>query len=76
MDKITMDVFEIGTEVLLDGKIPARITSINLRGTEHRITYEVTWWDERTRKSEWVDPLEFVAQGAKNRRALRFVAAL
>lgn len=54
-----MDVFEIGTKVLLDG--------------EHRLTYEVTWWDERDRKAVWVDPFEIRAQEEK-RHALRFVA--
>jgi hypothetical protein len=69
-----MEVFEIGSAVLLDGDIPATITSINIRGTEHRLTYEVTWWDERNRKTEWVDPFEIRAKEAK-KQSLRFVAA-
>lgn len=68
-----MEVLEIGSKVLLDGDIPATITSINIRGMEHRLTYEVTWWDERQRKSEWVDPFEIRQQESKT-RALKFVA--
>lgn len=69
-----MEVFEIGTDVLLDGEIPAKITSINIRGAEHRLTYEVTWWDERNRKAEWVDPFEIRVKDAK-KKSLRFLSA-
>ena len=51
-----MQVLEIGSKILLDG---------------HRLQYEVTWWDERTRKSEWVDPFEIQANEA-TKRTLRF----
>lgn len=70
---MTMEVMEIGSKVLLDGEIPATITSINIRGLEHRLTYEVTWWDERQRKSEWVDPFEICPQ-EKRSQTLSFVA--
>lgn len=69
-----MEVFEIGSDVLLDGDIPAKITAINIRGAEHRLTYEVTWWDERNRKSEWVDPFEIRVNDAK-KKSLRFLSA-
>jgi hypothetical protein len=67
-----MDVFEIGTEVLLDRDIPARVTAICIKGTEHRLTYEVTWWDERQRKSEWVGPYEIRSKQEAKMRSLRF----
>ena len=66
-----MSVLEIGSKVLLDGEIPATVTAINVRGVEHRLTYEVTWWDERTRKSEWVDPFEIEPKQV-SARTLRF----
>jgi hypothetical protein len=50
-----MEVYEIGSQVLIDGDIPATVTAINIRGIEHRLQYEVTWWDERNRKSDWLD---------------------
>lgn len=67
-----MDVFEIGTEVLLDNDIPAHVTAVCIKGIEHRLTYEVTWWDERVRKVEWVDPYEIRAKAEARRKTLRF----
>jgi len=64
---MTLEVFEIGSHVVIDGEIPAIVTAINVRGTEHRLQYEVTWWDERTRKSEWVEPFEIKPKDAKTR---------
>ena len=62
-----IEVYEIGSQVTIDGDIPATVTAINIRGMEHRLQYEVTWWDERTRKTEWVDPFEIKPMEAKTR---------
>jgi hypothetical protein len=51
-----LEVIEIGSSVMLDGEIPATVTGLEVRGAEHLLTYQVTWWDERSRKSEWVTP--------------------
>jgi hypothetical protein len=67
-----VQVFEIGSQVVIDGEIPATITGINIRGTEHRLCYECTWWEERTRKSEWLEPFEIKPKDAKV-RTLSFV---
>lgn len=67
-----IEVYEIGSQVVIDGEIPAIVTAISVRGIEHRLQYEVTWWDERTRKSEWVEPFEIRAQEAKT-RTMKFV---
>lgn len=71
---MTMEVIEIGSEVTIDNDIPAVVTALEIRGAEHLLTYQVTWWDERTRKSEWVTPREVKASHAK-RRTLQFVKA-
>lgn len=63
-----MEVYDIGSQVLIDGDIPATITSINIRGMEHRLTYEVMWWDERNRKTDWLDPFEIRPQEVKHRQ--------
>lgn len=56
----TIQVYELGSECLIDGEIPARITAVSLRPALNsvRVSYEVTWWDERSRKCEWVEPGE------------------
>jgi hypothetical protein len=66
-----LQVLEIGSQVLIDGDIPATITAINIRGLEHRLTYEVTWWDERTRRTEWLDPFE-IKPGEVKTQAIHF----
>lgn len=65
---MTIDVFELGAQCMIDGEIPATITAVSIRPAENsvRISYEVTWWDERTRKSEWVEPGEIKAKEAKS----------
>lgn len=65
-----LDVIEIGSAVLLDGDIPATITALEVRGSEHLLTYQATWWDERNRKCEWVTPEEI--KHAEQRRTIRF----
>lgn len=69
-----IEVFELNSEVLIDGEIPAVITAISIRpaGQGVRVSYEVTWWDERTRKCEWVEPYEIKPKEAK-RSSLSFV---
>lgn len=69
-----MEVYEVGTEVLLDNDIPARITAICIKGVEHRLTYECTWWDERVRKCDWLDPWEITARSdLARKRSLKFM---
>jgi len=71
-----IEVFELSSHVLIDGEIPAVITGISLRAAENsvRVSYEVTWWDERSRKCEWVEPFEIKPQEAKT-KTLSFVPA-
>ena len=65
---MTIEVFQLGAQCMIDGEIPATITAVSLRPAENsvRVSYEVTWWDERTRKSEWVEPYEIKARAAKS----------
>lgn len=53
-----IQVLAIGTTVIVDGEIPAVIRGVSIRGP-HRVSYDCVWWDERTRKSEWLDADEF-----------------
>lgn len=71
---MTIEVIEIGSEITIDNDIPAIVTAVEIRGSEHLLTYQVTWWDERTRKSEWVTPQEVKASQSK-RRTLQFMKA-
>jgi hypothetical protein len=65
-----LDVIEIDTLVVLGEDIPARITALEVRGSEHLLTYEVRWWDGQARKTEWVTPREI--KPVKHCRTLRF----
>lgn len=72
MDSI--EVLQIGQKVTIDGEIPAILTAINIRPATggYRITYEVMWWDERSRKTEWVDPFEITVAEPK-KHSINFV---
>lgn len=47
--------FGLGDPVYLDGdqSIRMRVTAITVRGRAN-IQYEVSWWDERNLRTEWV----------------------
>lgn len=47
-----IEVLRCGSEVVIDGDIKAFILSIDIR--RGVISYQCCWWDERTRKTEWV----------------------
>jgi uncharacterized protein YodC (DUF2158 family) len=49
-----MEVIAIGSDVLIDGEIPAKIMAFEVRGEVGLVTYQCAWWDERSRKSEWL----------------------
>jgi uncharacterized protein YodC (DUF2158 family) len=65
-----LEVFPIGAKVTIDGDIPATIVAFEVRGdTDGRVvTYQCVWWDERTRKSEWITEGEIVPVSASPAR--------
>lgn len=63
----TIKVLAVGSEVLLDGAVSARITAIFIR--DAGITYEVVWWNERERHEEVLEPWELKPNGEKARKA-------
>lgn len=48
-----IEVHAIGTLVIIDGDIPATIRAVTIY-SEHWIKYLCVWWDERTRREEWL----------------------
>lgn len=63
----TIEVLAIGTRVTIDAEIPATIRRIEIRGPQHdQISYECVWWDERTRKSEWLSPDELTTKESQH----------
>lgn len=53
-----IEVFSLGTEIQVDGEIPAVIRGITIYN-EQWVKYLCVWWDERQRKEEWLAPDEF-----------------
>lgn len=54
MAAASIEVYAIGSDVVIDGDIPAVITAFEVRGKVGLITYQCAWWEERSRKSEWL----------------------
>jgi len=48
-----VEVLAIGTHVIIDGDIPATVRGIWIRAANY-IQYDCVWWDERSRKSDWL----------------------
>ena len=55
-----LEVYAIGTEVLVGGDIPAKILRLEIAEND-LVRYECTWWDDRTRKIEWFNSSELKA---------------
>jgi hypothetical protein len=55
-----IEVYAIGTAVIIDGDIPATIRAFTIY-SDTWVKYCCVWWDERTRKEEWLtaDEIQF-----------------
>ena len=51
-----MNVFNVGTQVIISGDIDGIITSIWIRSCGAQ--YQVAWWDGKTRHEKWLDSIE------------------
>lgn len=60
-----MDVYAIGSEVLLDGDVVARVVGIIVR--ENCVRYEIVWWNDRSREQEEVEAWEVRPNDDKTR---------
>ncbi len=63
-----IEIFPIGSEVLVDKEIPAIIVAVEIRGVRGLVTYQCTWWDERKRCSEWLTEAEIVPRNDKHKK--------
>jgi len=61
---VTWTVYECGTPCKIgrNGDITGTITAINIRF--QNMLYEVTWWDDATKKTEWFNPEELTVDSA------------
>lgn len=54
-----MELYIPGTEVTLKGGIKALIISIEIKSQRLAgVSYQVAWWDGRTRMTAWISPPE------------------
>ena len=65
-----IQVLAIGTDVTIDGDIPATIRAVTIY-SETWIKYLCVWWDERTRKEEWLTADE-IQTAVRADRTVRF----
>ncbi len=57
-------VFAIGSKVKIDGDLTAVVLGVTMRSSG--VSYEVVWWEERSRRSEWLYDFEVSAvKGSK-----------
>jgi hypothetical protein len=59
----SIEVLAIGTQVIIDGEIPATIRAVTIY-SDTWIKYLCVWWDERTRREEWLLADEIKPQDA------------
>lgn len=51
--KPPLSVLPVGTKVVVEGDIDGVISAICIRGNDF-VSYEVIWWNNRSRVLEWV----------------------
>lgn len=61
--KCVMDVYAIGSDVILDDDVSAKVIAVIIR--EGRVTYNVVWWNERSREETEVEAWEIRPDGDK-----------
>ncbi len=67
--KSELQVFEIGTTVVLTSGTHAIILSVCISGEAHRIIYEVAYWSGGTRSETWIHQSEIKeVEGADDMR--------
>jgi hypothetical protein len=57
-----IEVYAIGTSVIIDGDIPATVRAVTIY-SDTWVKYCCVWWDERTRREEWLTPDEIQFKG-------------
>jgi hypothetical protein len=62
----SIEVFAVGSNVLLGDVVSARITAVFIR--EGRVSYECVWWDDRERQEEIVEAWELRPDGENTRK--------
>lgn len=66
-----IEVYEIGTAVTIDKDIPATIRAVTIYSPTW-IKYLCVWWEERTRKEEWLLADE-IKTAAEPRQTVKFI---
>lgn len=61
----SIEVYAVGSEVLLDGSVSAHITAVFIR--ENHLGYEVVWWNNRERHVEVVEHWEIQPDNEKTK---------
>jgi hypothetical protein len=65
----TIEVLAIGTQVVIDGEIPATIRAVTVY-SDTWVKYLCVWWDERSRREEWLLADEIKPHGDSNKRTM------
>ncbi len=52
-----IEVFQIGTPVIIGDKIEGTIIGLSLR-EHYYLTYEISWWNGNERKTSWFEQIE------------------
>jgi len=68
----SVEVLAIGTQVVIDGEIPATIRAVTVY-SHTWVKYLCVWWDERSRREEWLlaDEIKPHNEGRTMRIAMR-----
>tara|TARA_R110002020_G_scaffold194354_5_gene395100 strand:+ start:6196 stop:6420 length:225 start_codon:yes stop_codon:yes gene_type:complete len=62
----TLNVYEVGTKVMLTKDIEAVIITISIH-SGNMVQYECSWWSGLTRTRDWFDSKDFFKVGENNK---------
>jgi len=69
-----VEVIDIGSWVIIGDDVPAKVTRICIRDNGN-VSYELSWWDGRTRKSEWLEAFEVTTDSERGSLQIGFLSA-
>ena len=65
VDKKTLDVYNVGTQVSLTEDICAKIITVAIHA-DNAVQYECAWWSGESRTRDWFTASDFTKVGEKD----------
>ena len=70
MVRKSLSVYDVGSEVTFGPGLKGHVTRISILSS--KVLYEIVWWDDKTRKCEWLEEFEVESVDDECRSTVEF----